>query len=195
VQKPLPNLLNPLLASALSHPTRLHVMKILFEKTATPAELAAELDIAINNVSYHINQLVKLGCVELASERPAGGGRVVEHLYRATRRAYFDGPAWGQLGPKEKLDVATAIMRLINEDVAEALSSGTFFDPDDNHISRSPMTVDSEGWGETIALLDKTVDGLMEIEENVAGRSAGDSEIQTFPIKVEIIQFRSPTKS
>jgi DNA-binding transcriptional ArsR family regulator len=179
------------LATALSHPTRLHVMKILFERTATPRELAAELGEPINNVTYHINQLLELGCIELAGTRPANAGRVVEHLYQVTKRAYFDAEAWDQLGAKEKLNVSMAIMRLVNEDIAMAMSQGTFFAGGDNHISRTPMSVDSEGWKEVTSLLDETVGQLFEIEKNIANRSNGDPA-ETNSIKVEIIQFRSP---
>jgi DNA-binding transcriptional ArsR family regulator len=189
--EPLPKLISSVIATAMSHPTRLGAMTILVQRNATPAQIAAELDESLSNVCYHIDKLQKLGCIELVSIDPAVGGRVVEHLYQAVDRVYFDKEAWERLGSKDKLAVVIALMRLVSEDVNEAMSHGTFFDPDDNHISRSPMNVDFEGWDETTALLDRIVDGLFEIQENVANRCK-DGAIETFPIKVEIIQFRSP---
>jgi predicted transcriptional regulator len=179
----------------MSHPTRLEAMTILLQRNSTPSQIAAELDEPLSNVSYHIDQLVKFGCIRLARVEPAGGGRVMQHVYEAVDRSYFDAEAWDGLGKQEKLKVAISLMRLISGDVNAAMAQMTFFDPDDNHLSRSPLNVDAAGWDETVALLNQTVGRLMAIEENVAARCGGDEERKTFPIKVEIIQFRSPDKS
>lgn len=188
-----PTLLSPALAVAMSHPTRLAALVILLERKATTKELAAELDVSRTSVSYHLDVLLDLGCIHLVSTVPAGGGRVKERTFKAVDRAYFDAKGWEQLGSTEKLEVSATLMRVISEDVNQAISQGTFFDPDDNHISRSPMRVDSEGWREVISLLDGTVDGLFEIQDHVSERCQGD-ESRTFPIKVEIVHFRSPKR-
>ncbi len=190
---PTPTLMSPVLAVAMSHPTRLGAFTILLERAATPREIAAELGESGSNVGYHLRVLVDLGCIELTKVEPAAGGRVVEHTYQAVDRAYFDSDAWEQLGRKEKLEVSVTLMRVISEDINDAMSQGTFFDPDDNHISRSPMRVDQEGWEEVTTFLDGTLDELVDIQGRVDERSRGE-EKGTFPIKVEIIQFRSPDK-
>lgn len=179
------------LAAAMSHPTRVHAMAVLFERTASPKEIAAELHEPINNVTYHVNQLLQLGCIELVREEAAGGGRVVEHFYRATRRSYFPDDAWAHFGPKEKMDVTSSIMRHISSDIAEAMTHGTFYDPDDNHLSRSPMVVDAEGWTEINELLEKTMYSLFEIQDNCVKRRV-EGETEDMHVKVEIIHFRSP---
>ncbi len=166
-------------------------MTLLVERPATPAEIAARIDEPLNNVTYHLKVLVRLGCVDLVRVQPAAGGRVVEHVYRATRRAYLDAEAWEQLSEREKFQVSTSIMQLLSEDVAEAMSHGTFYRPDDNHLSRSPMQLDREGWEEATALLNATCDGLEEIQENVDKRAAPPGDMMH--TKVHLIQFRSPT--
>jgi DNA-binding transcriptional ArsR family regulator len=187
-----PAVISSVLATAMSHPTRLHALTFLAERPATPKEIATKIGLPVNNVTHHINVLLKLGCIELISVDPVRGGRVVQHLYKAAQKnAYLDGDAWKELGDSEKLGFVTTLMRLISEDLAEAMLHGTFFDPDDNHLSRTPMTVDAEGWQEVVALLDGAVDGLFEIQERIAARRGG-GEKESFPIKVEILQFRSP---
>lgn len=186
-----PTLISSVLARAVSHPTRLGAMTILLKGDATPAQIADELGEPLSNVSYHIEILENLGCIQLVRVEPAGGGRVVRHLYRAVERGYFDQEAWEQLSAKEKLRVVMSIMQLVSADINEAMFWGTFFEPDDNHLSRSPMNVDLEGWKEVVALLDGTVDGLFEIEERVTERAASGNQ-ETFSIKVAIIQFQSP---
>jgi DNA-binding transcriptional ArsR family regulator len=191
--KPLPSLVSARLATAMSHPTRLHAMKILVERTATPKEIAVELDQPLNNVGYHIKVLKRLGCIELVGVEPAGGGRVTEHFYRATQHAVFDADMWDQLGEKEKLDVVATIMRLISEDLNDAMAAGTFYDPDDNHISRTSIAVDRTGWKEVTDILDRALADLLEVPEAVADRAANAAvEVETFPATTEIIQFRSP---
>jgi Helix-turn-helix domain len=186
-----PDFVNPRLAAAMSHPTRIHTMCVLVERCASPREVAAEIDEPLNNVTYHVNQLLKLGCIELVEASPAGGGRVVEHFYRATQHAYFDDDAWDALAPKAKLGVLNTVMRIISEDVAKAMGQGSFYSRDDVHVSRSPMLLDEEGWNEVAELLNRTTKEMLEIEGRVADRCAG-GEPPSIPTKVEILQFPSP---
>jgi DNA-binding transcriptional ArsR family regulator len=185
-----PSLTNPRLAIAMSHPTRLRAMRVVSERLATPREIAAEIDEPINNVAYHIKVLKKLECIELVQVKQARGGRVAEHFYKATQRPYWDAAAWEKLDEGDKLDVTSAIMQQISEDIAIAMSNGTFNDPDTNHISRLPMVVDKDGWGEVVSLLEETLESLMTIQERVDGRR--DEAVEALHTKIEIIQFRSP---
>jgi hypothetical protein len=186
-----PDFVNPRLAAAMSHPTRIHTMVVLVERCASPREIAAEIGEPLNNVTYHVNQLLKLGCIELVETSPAGGGRVIEHFYRATQHAYFDNDAWDALDSKSKIGVINTIMRMISEDIAKAMGQGSFYSRDDLHVSRSPMALDEEGWGEVAELLNQTTKEMIEIEGRAAERCA-DGEPPTIHAKVEIIQFPSP---
>jgi hypothetical protein len=83
-------------------------------------------------------------------------------------------------------------MRMISHDVNEAMAKGTFYDPDDAHLSRTPFVVDMEGWQEIKDVLAETLDRLLGIRENVSGRCQ-DTTVETFPARVHLIQFRSPS--
>jgi DNA-binding transcriptional ArsR family regulator len=182
---------SPQLAAALAHPTRVGVMSILVEGPASPRQLAAEIDEPLNNVTYHVNQLRELGCIELDRTERRAGGRVLEHFYRATQRAYFDEEAWEVLNEKERLDVTWSVVRMISKDIATAMATGTFFTGYDANIIRSPLTVDAEGWDEITDLLSRATKELFEIEERVAERSEG-GEDPSIHAKVEMLHFRSP---
>jgi DNA-binding transcriptional ArsR family regulator len=186
-----PDFVNPRLAAAMSHPTRIHTMAVLIERQASPREIATEIGEPLNNVTYHVKQLTKLGCIELVETTTAAGGRVVEHFYRASTRSYFDDDAWEELNDKEKYAVVNTIMRLMSEDIARAMRTGTFYDRDDMHISRSPMALDEEGWREVAELLNATTKEMIEIEGRVADR-CGEDEPPAIHAKVEILQFPSP---
>lgn len=145
------------------------------------------------HVAYHVKRLEELGCVELAQTKQAGGGRVIEHVYRATKRSYFDADSWESLDERQKRGVTTTLLRLASEDVNEAIVAGTIHEPDDNHLSRTVMAVDWEGWGELIDLLARTMDEVIQVQERVAERAAG-SDVEMLLAKILILHFRAPAR-
>jgi DNA-binding transcriptional ArsR family regulator len=187
-----PDFLSPQLAAAMSHPTRVRVMSVLTERSASPRQLAAEIDEPLNNVTYHVKQLRDLGCIELVRADRVRGGRVVEHFYRSSRRAYFDEDAWDALTEKERYGVISAILKMISKDIATAMSAGTFFQDGDAHASRSVLHLDDEGWGEVMKVIERATNELFEVEERVAARGA---EGKPTPIhaKLDILQYRMPS--
>jgi DNA-binding transcriptional ArsR family regulator len=188
-----PDFVSPQLAAAMSHPTRVRVMSILTDRVASPRQMAAEMDEPLNNVTYHVNQLRELGCIELARTEPVRGGRVVEHFYRPCRRSYFDGAAWDSLTEKERYGVIAAILKMVSRDIATAMAAGTFFENGDAHASRSVMHLDTDGWQEVVALTERTIEELFEIEERVAARGV-DGEAPTINAKLDILQYRMPPR-
>jgi DNA-binding transcriptional ArsR family regulator len=189
-----PDFISPQLAAAMSHPTRVQAMSVLLERTASPRQIAAEIDERLNNVTYHLNQLRKLGCIELVRTERVRGGRVVEHFYRATQRLYFDEDAWRALTAKERLDIVGVSLRMISQDITTAMATGTLFGDDNAHLCRTPMVVDRDGWTEVSELLERMTEELFEIEARVAKRTADGTpaEIHT---RVQMLQFRSPPYS
>lgn len=185
-----PRLVVPELTKALKHPTRTYALGVLTERVASPKEIAKELDRPIRHVTYHLGVLEKLGCVELVRTESVMGGRVVEHFYKATKRAWLDRQNWALLDASDQRGVTSTLMELVSADIEEAMSAGTFEDPPDNHLSRTPLRVDDDGWEEILTLLDATLNELLEIQGRVSNRSDPDSDLK--PIKVEILHFRSP---
>ncbi len=185
-----PRLVNDKIITALGHPTRVHAVMVLDQRAASPAELARELGRSVRHVTYHLEVLEKLGCLELVERKPAGGGRVVESFYKGTARAWFDREAWEQMeDEKDKIAVTMPILSLISEDIARAMVGNTFED-NDNHVSRTPMVVDDQAWDEVITLLASTLDELIDIQTRAGNRIGPETETRL--TKVEIIQFRSP---
>ncbi|HWB69181.1 MAG TPA: helix-turn-helix domain-containing protein [Solirubrobacterales bacterium] len=155
---------------ALAHPLRAHMLSILNERVASPNQLARELDEGLSQVSYHIKVLRDYECIELVKTEPRRGA--VEHFYRATRRALIDDESWGKLSPSVKEGISVAMMRMITERVNRALESGTFFSRDESHLSNTPVVVDEQGWQDLTALLNRTLDAVLEIQVQSAGRLA-----------------------
>lgn len=180
------------LICAVSHPVRVNCLAILMERVASPSELAEELDLPIQNVAYHVRELERFGCIELVRVEKK---RSTEHFYRVAERPVVDQEAWNGLSAKDRATITTNLLRLIGEDVNLAMAHG-LIDDDDNHISRTPLVVDREGWGEVVEELKETLDRILEIEaRSVQRRAAKDSDPDdSIPIKVEILHFRSPSR-
>lgn len=71
-------------AQLISNSLRARLLGMLDGKTASPAELARELDRPVNLVAYHVGTLARAGVVELVDTRPRRGS--TEHFYRAVVR-------------------------------------------------------------------------------------------------------------
>ena len=72
--------LDPRLAKALSNPVRARALELLAEGPKSPKRIAAELELDLRSVAYHVRVLKKLGCIELVETLPRRGA--VEHVYR-----------------------------------------------------------------------------------------------------------------
>jgi DNA-binding transcriptional ArsR family regulator len=68
---------------ALSHPTRLRMLSLMWAGPLSAANLAAELGISHGLASQHLRTLDRAGLVELAEVRAKRGGQ--ERLYRTVK--------------------------------------------------------------------------------------------------------------
>src|SRR5919204_358189 len=65
--------LDEALLRAISHPLRHRLLGMLDGRTASPNQLARELDLPLGRVSYHIRLLHDLGAIELVRTEPRRG--------------------------------------------------------------------------------------------------------------------------
>jgi DNA-binding transcriptional ArsR family regulator len=77
---------------AVDHPLRLDILRFLRLQDATVRELADELAVRLEVVSYHGSVLVDCDCLELVRRRD--GCPSAELRYRARPRAYPGHPDW-----------------------------------------------------------------------------------------------------
>ena len=103
---------------AMNHPLRAALLRILVERTSSPAEMARELDEDLSNVSYHTKQLVGFECAELISTRPVRGA--LEHFYRATERHLVDTAEWDDLDPMMAENLLAEIRQKMLDDFVGA---------------------------------------------------------------------------
>lgn len=171
---------------ALGHPTRVDILNVLVEGPSSPSRIAKQLDnVSLNLTSHHIKVLRELDCVELQEEVRHGGR--TEHIYRLTKRPMFTADEWKEVDPDDGQFLTLDILRVVSEEVRQALLKGGFTGPD-RHLSRTPLAVDPEGWQEVVKILERALYELFEVGERSAERAERSGEELT-KARVVIMQF------
>ncbi len=178
-----------IVAKAFAHPLRVQILIILNERVASPNLLAQELDQSLNLVAYHVRVLEKYDCIELVDTKQRRGA--TEHFYRATRRQFLSDSEWARMPQSLRPGLSGAMLKSVFDDIEEAVKAGTLDEPDDRHLSRTPMVVDQQGWDEVSKLLSEALDRVLEIQAESQGRLAESGE-EGMLSKVEMLHFRSP---
>jgi hypothetical protein len=166
-----------------------HILGILDTRVASPNEIAELLGERLPNVSYHVRTLHDLGCIELV--RTAQRRGAIEHYYRGVVRPYFSDSEWGRLPRSTKDAVSSTTLRMIQDDIAEAVEADTFEARAERILTRTPLMLDEAGWKELHDLLAIVLDRASRIADDSARRLAatGANEIAT---KLVLMQFESP---
>ena len=172
-------LIDARLAKALAHPLRVRLLAALNEGVASPNQLAEQVDEPLQNVSYHVRVLLSLGCIELV--RTAQRRGAIEHFYRALAKPSFTDADWEQLPASARNSISDSVLALVWADAARALTTGTFDERDDRHLSHTPLSLDEAGWGKLNALLAELQQRALELQDESAERLAnsGDEALAT----------------
>lgn len=178
------------LVRAIGHPLRLRLLTIFNERVASPSDLAAELGEPIGNVSYHTRILARLDCVELVKTKQVRGA--VEHYYRAVVRPVFSDDDWAELPLSIRKSLAGAVLTEIADDVGASASEGGF-DRDEVHLSRTPLTLDQQGWQEVNGLLQEVGDQALEIQAQSAARLHSDGARDSEAAVLALMLFEPPS--
>jgi DNA-binding transcriptional ArsR family regulator len=159
---------DPRLVKALAHPIRVRALQLLEGRTLTPKQIAAELDLPLENVSYHVRTLAKFGLIKLERRRMGRRG-AVEHLYRTASRPRITADTWEQLPDYVKEAMMGTILGQVVH-LATAALGHEGFSRTDAHLSRRPVVVDEEGFAEISAIVTKALDEVSAAEDRAGKR-------------------------
>lgn len=155
---------------AMKHELRHDIWRILVKRTASPKEIAAELDADLSLVSHHTKRLVQLGCAEPVRKRPVRGA--IEHFYRATKQVLVDDSEWNRLleeDPGLAQYMLGNFMQAQLDDYRTSIEAGVLGSDDRFLIDRTPVVVDDRGCDELLEALDRFE---TEVVPDVVQRSA-----------------------
>jgi len=182
-----PSLIDPRLMKALVHPTRIHIMDILSEGENSPSGIQKRIgDVSLDLVSKHIKILRDLGVVELCDE-VRQSGKFTEHIYRAADWQFLSDDEWKTVDPDDRPAATTTILRVISEDVGRAYFENKFDERVDNHLSRSPLKLDEEGWEEVVDALEAALKSVLQAHDRSQERAGGAENLTD--TTVVVMQF------
>ncbi len=130
------------LLRAISHPLRHRLLGMLDGRTASPNQLARELDLPLGRVSYHIRLLNDLGAIELVRTEPRRGA--LEHFYRAVTTVWFSEADWQKLPRSARRGILGQNLQHIFGSVTAAADAGGFDSPS-SVVLRAPLELDEQG--------------------------------------------------
>lgn len=181
-------LVDPRLAKALSHPMRTRILAILNERVASPNEISEMIGERLPNVSYHVRALHDLECIELV--RTAQRRGAIEHYYRALKRPFFSDRDWKRLPRSGRQAVSDLTLQMIWDDASSAMKADTFERRADRHLSRTPLVLDEEGWGELGELL-RNVHGQAEGIAAKSEKRLAKADDEGIPTRLVMMHFEA----
>lgn len=156
-------LIDPILAKALAHPLRGHILATLGDRVASPSEIARELGIDARDLNYHFGVLVEIEMINLAHTKKRRG--VLEHFYELDPPAVLlEEPHWSELPDPFRASLSTSLLQVAVEDAIEALRAGTF-NSRHSHQSRTTMILDEKGRNDVFELMQATLERVLEVSK------------------------------
>jgi DNA-binding transcriptional ArsR family regulator len=177
------------MAKALAHPVRVLILAEVNKGMISPKMFADRHDLVLSNVSYHFRQLEKYECVEVVKEQKVRGA--VEHLYKATRRALFDGKSWDDLPQSLKEEVSGDCFTNILNAVSEAMAMGTFDARNERFLVWNKQLLDEQGWLEIANIYREAARKTVATEKRARERVEESGE-EGVPSTWAFLFFQSP---
>jgi hypothetical protein len=108
------------------------------------------------------------------------------------RRPFFTDSEWRRLPRSARQAVVDSGLEVIWDDVAEAIDGGTFQARPDMHLSRTPVVVDEQGWGELRDALAALLEDADRIVRQSGERLAGADEAGIHA-RLVVMHFETPS--
>jgi DNA-binding transcriptional ArsR family regulator len=178
------------LVKVVGHPVKVRALTVLTERSASPKEIADQLDLPIGQVSYHVRVLEEMGMIELIGTRQVRGA--VEHFNKAVRRPSLSDEEWAELSLEDRERFSIWIKQQEMVDAALAFDAGTFDRRTDRHLSRVPLVLDEEGWGELTQFMNEGLETILEIQARSSERLSRQGGEGGFPVAASMSCFEMP---
>jgi DNA-binding transcriptional ArsR family regulator len=162
------------LTHAVNHPVRLDALVILSERSASPNEIAGELDVPLGTVSFHVKELADMKAIELVKTEPRRGA--IEHYYRAKMLPEVSDEEWRAMPRGAKREcVSVILMPIISESLA-SLGHGKMDTDEDLYVFWKLMRLSSEGRSELHELHAEFQDRVEALMAEDEARADGNDE-------------------
>jgi DNA-binding transcriptional ArsR family regulator len=174
------------IAHAVNHPVRLDGLSILFERLASPKEIAGVLKKPLGTVSFHVGELVKDGAIELVKTAQRRGA--VEHYYRAKLRPEVSNEEMRALPKATRRKLAGLILQGIVAEGLASLRHGKMETDDDLNLIWLPMHLSDRGQDEVAELQAEMLTRLEAIKAGDEARPKDDTE-RSRPVRIAAMMW------
>jgi DNA-binding transcriptional ArsR family regulator len=161
-------------AYAVSHRIRVHILWILNEGTYTNTQVAEIIGEPANNVANHMRELLDAGSIELAKSEQKGN--LVQNYYRAVEIPFYSEEDAEEMTHEQRQVTAGLVVQSAAAEIMAALWTGTLADPR-TILAWSPHTLDQEGREDLEAEERRYLERAQEIEIEATNRRAKSGEI------------------
>jgi DNA-binding transcriptional ArsR family regulator len=161
---------------AMSHETRAKALRILTERTASPAEIAREIGEKVENVSYHVKKMAEWGVVKPVGERKAHGAGAIQHFYKATVWTHVDAADWEELNAAVASGFLGDIGQQMLSDIVTSLDAGLLGKDRHFHLTRTRMAFDEQGREEALEIAERARREIVQAQARAKERMAESGE-------------------
>jgi DNA-binding transcriptional ArsR family regulator len=160
-------------AYAVGHRTRVHILIVLNEGTFTPGQIAEVIEEPLNNVSNHIRELVDGGSIELA--RTEQVRNTILHYYRAVEMPFYSEEEAAAMTPGQRQVTAGLVVQSMVAEVMAGLWAGKLTDPR-TWLAWNWFNVDGQGRRDIVREQERSWERMQEIEVESTNRRAESGE-------------------
>ncbi|HEU4658411.1 MAG TPA: helix-turn-helix domain-containing protein [Capillimicrobium sp.] len=179
------------MAKAMAHPVRAEALRILNERVASPSDIARELELPVANVSYHVNTLHRLGCIEEVEHRHVRGA--IEHRYRAVRRPIVELADSASLPANVRHSLCGNVFAAAMADAHAGLEQGTVERRADLFWTFSKFELDEQAWAEAYDVLRDAYESIEMLQAQAKRRISEGAE--PIPSRLTIFHYEAPAEA
>ena len=109
---------------SVGHRMRIEVLAALHEGPATASELAKVVHQPLSLLTYHIDELVKFGAIDIAYTQMAGA--IEQNVYCVLRLPFFSDEDWRKMTPQERQVTSALVLQAAMAEALTSLWAGKF---------------------------------------------------------------------
>jgi DNA-binding transcriptional ArsR family regulator len=179
-------------AYAVGHRIRVHVLLLLNEGTYTAAELAELIGEPLNNVANHVRELLDAGSIELAETKRRRNA--IQHYYRAVDTPYFSDEVIAAMTPEQRQVTYGLVIQSMFAEVMAALWAGTIRSDPRTWLAWDWLNLDARGRQDIADEQERSWERMREIEVEALGRTAASGD-ETSSLIVGQLGFKRARKA
>ena len=162
------------LSFALAHRIRIEILTALHEGPRTTAELSRILGLPLSNLTYHVEELLASGSIEVADTRRTGN--VIQNVYRVVELPEYTSEEFAERTEEERKATLALVLQDSMAEAMAALSAGKLAADPLVMLAWNRITLDETGRRDLADEQDRSWLRIREIEGEAANRRASSGD-------------------